>query len=171
MEDIAKSAFRESHVSMSSLTGSLGRVSLVFHSNAIPSSSRQQRSCRRLSCNCALPAISNSAPPAHILDERVPIASEKAPSEGSKGDSHLGFEHSNNEAGPVSVGYGFQERTGLQSLLSVVVALALTIGIQGAPSSRDTFEDVPQTLSGERSNWLVFFEFDCGSELLIRILL
>lgn len=37
----------------------------------------------------------------------------------------------------------------LRSVLSIVVALVMTIGIQGAPSSRDTFEDVPQTLSGK----------------------
>ena len=36
----------------------------------------------------------------------------------------------------------------LQSFLSLVLAVAMASGIQGAPSSRDTFENVPQTLSG-----------------------
>lgn len=135
---------------MSSLTRSLGRVSLVFHS-AIPSSGPwQQPSRRRVSCNCALPAFSDSTTP-HILPtihDRLPIVPESSgePSEGD--DNLLGSEPLSDEPCSLCIGYGCQRRSALQSLVSLVVALVMTIGIQGAPSSRDTFEDVPQTLSG-----------------------
>ena len=124
--------------SMSSLT-SLGRVSLVFHC-AIPSSysfsgSSQKLSLnRKLSCTCALRTPSVLVSPHDSLNS----ASETEFVKASGCDSPL-----------TSIVHGYQ-RSALQSVLSLVVALAMTIGIQGAPSSRDTFEDVPQTFSGKR---------------------
>jgi hypothetical protein len=52
----------------------------------------------------------------------------------------------------------------LQSFLSLVLAVAMASGIQGAPSSRDTFENVPQTLSG--TNFFLFLSlFWCCNEM------
>lgn len=52
----------------------------------------------------------------------------------------------------------------LQSFLSLVLAVAMASGIQGAPSSRDTFENVPQTLSG--TNFFLFLSLSwCCNEM------
>ncbi|XP_024397544.1 uncharacterized protein [Physcomitrium patens] len=136
---------------MSSLTWSLGRVTLVFHC-AIPSSrhsrsSSQQLSCRRLSCNCALPRLSTSATP-KTLQSTIESLHSGPELQSKIIVSSSGPEHSSVQPDQKPPPFHDYHRSVLQSVLSLVVALTMTIGIQGAPSSRDTFEDVPQTLSG-----------------------
>lgn len=142
-------------LSMSSLTWSLGRVTLVFHC-AIPSSrhsrsSSQQLSCRRLSCNCALPRLSTSATP-KTLQSTIESLHSGPELQSKIIVSSSGPEHSSVQPDQKPPPFHDYHRSVLQSVLSLVVALTMTIGIQGAPSSRDTFEDVPQTLSGKRTS-------------------
>ena len=136
------------HVSMTSLTSSLGhRVVLVFHdaiSFSGPSfaSSWHQPSRRKLSCNCTLPTSSRSATPS-ILPSTHDSLHSAPETEITKAVDLL-----QRDPPRTSIVHGHQLNAS-QSVMSLIVALAMTIGIQGAPSSRDTFEDVPQTLSGE----------------------
>lgn len=137
---------------MSSLTWSIGSVTLVFHC-AIPSSRHSRSSslqpfCRMLSCNCTLPRLPTSATPKILQSTTDSLHSGPEPKRRIV-ISSSGSESSSVQQDQKSPTFHDHHRSVLQSVLSLVVALTMTIGIQGAPSSRDTFEDVPQTLSGK----------------------
>lgn len=118
-----------------SLTWSVGRVSLLLHCS-VPSSTLPRHPPRReLSCTCTiLPGFSTLRSGAESRRKSTEFVAQVSGSQRSKVEP----------LGKFNV-----ERTGVQSVLSLVVVLAMTFGVQGAPSSQDTFEDVPQTLSGE----------------------
>jgi hypothetical protein len=131
---------------MSSLTSSLG-----LHC-AVP---WRRASRGALSCSSALPTF---ATPGTISSTHDSLRSEVA-----KAVDPLGCD----DSPQASMLHGHQ-RSALQSVLSLVVAFAMAIGVQGAPSSRDTFEDVPQTLSGRRRVFCL--SSACENLLLIRSL-
>ncbi|KAG0610886.1 hypothetical protein M758_7G099300 [Ceratodon purpureus] len=124
-----------------SLAWSSGRVSLLVHCSVPSAGDSRHPSSRKLSCNCTLPGFSSSVTPSILRSgSETGGKSTTVVSLSGGGDStvepHRRF---------VVPGY---RRSALESVFSLVVALVMTVGVQGAPSSQDTFEDVPQTLSG-----------------------
>ncbi|KAG0567029.1 hypothetical protein KC19_7G105200 [Ceratodon purpureus] len=123
-----------------SLAWSSGRVSLLVHCSVPSAGDSRHPSSRKLSCNCTLPGFSSSVTPSILRSgSETGGKSTTVVSLSGGGDStvepHRRF---------VVPGY---RRSALESVFSLVVALVMTVGVQGAPSSQDTFEDVPQTLS------------------------
>lgn len=95
-----------------------------------------------LSSGSALPASSTFATPGTISSTHDSLRSAPE-AQVTKAVDRLGCD----DSPQASILHGHQQ-SALQSVLSLVVAFAMAIGVQGAPPSRDTFEDVPQTLSG-----------------------